>query len=332
MLLKKILQTVVGEDNTLLLFQTLVVPRALMTESEKVTRAHIAQALNMVLFHDLLQRVPSGAKYVDKKIAENDKVVFDHGALRTVAWGDNGNLPQGRASITRVLEALGYTEAAIYPLPRLKMTGYAYQHVDHPADIAQYFVSELHPELFSQPFQQAVTEILSSSVDPLSAHDLALLDRLKNQETISLDEAAQIVKAGVSCFSRHHNEPRINDYETLKAESAEMAWIATEGNVFNHATDRVPDVFAAAATLRAEGARIKDKVEISATGRVRQTALMADKVSRGFIDDKGGRFMLDVPGSFYEFISRDKLPDTDTIDLAFDTGNATGIFNVTAAR
>jgi hypothetical protein len=38
-----------------------------------------------------------------------------------------------------------------------------------------------------------------------------------------------------------------------------------------------------------------------------------------------------VPGSFYEFISRDFLPGSVRLDLAFDTGNATGIFNVTAA-
>jgi hypothetical protein len=120
------------------------------------------------------------------------------------------------------------------------------------------------------------------------------------------------------------------DYETLKAESAEMAWISTEGNAFNHATDRVADVFATAEAQRVAGRAIKEKVEVSTSGRVRQTALIADKVTRGFIDADGQRVERVVPGSFYEFISRDLFPDSKRLDLAFDTGNATGIFNVTA--
>ena len=46
----------------------------------------------------------------------------------------------------------------------------------------------------------------------------------------------------IAAFGRHHPAPRLADYETLLAQSAEAAWIATEGNAFNHATDRVPDV------------------------------------------------------------------------------------------
>jgi hypothetical protein len=42
-----------------------------------------------------------------------------------------------------------------------------------------------------------------------------------------------------------------------------------------------------------------------------------------------------VPGSFYEFIQRERLRDLVTgvprLDLAFDSGNAQGIFKMTAA-
>ena len=131
-------------------------------------------------------------------------------------------------------------------------------------------------------------------------------------------------------------EPSLADYETLLAASDEAAWIATEGNAFNHATDRVPDVVALAERLHAEGYAIKDKVEISASGRVRQTALIAAKVTRGFVAPGGGRadgtrVLREVPGSFHEFISRDVDPATGRLDLRFDAGNATGIFAVTHA-
>ena len=82
------------------------------------------------------------------------KLVFDHGALRTVAW-PSGALPPGEAAITRVLRPLGFELASPYPLPKLKMTGRAWCHEDFPEEIAQFFVSELHPEQFSSSFQAA---------------------------------------------------------------------------------------------------------------------------------------------------------------------------------
>src|SRR3546814_5906771 len=80
-----------------------------------------------------------------------------------------------------------------------------------------------------------------------------------------------LLPAVVSAFDRQHAYPDIADYELLLDRSAEAAWIATEGNAFNHATSRVPDVAAEAECQRASGRPIKDRVEISASGRVRQT-------------------------------------------------------------
>ena len=68
---------------------------------------------------------------------------------------------------------------------------------------------------------------------------------------------------------------------------------------------------------------------MSASGRVRQTAFRADWLKREFVDDAGATIALDVPGSFWEFISRDLDPATGQLDLAFDSSNATGIFAMT---
>ena len=46
-----------------------------------------------------------------------------------------------------------------------------------------------------------------------------------------------------------------------------MAWIATEGNAFNHATDRVADVFALSDDEKAKGRPMKPEVERSRSGR-----------------------------------------------------------------
>jgi hypothetical protein len=113
-----------------------------------------------------------------------------------------------------------------------------------------------------------------------------------------------------------------------------MAWISTEGNAFNHATDRVADLAAVAQAQRDLGRPIKDRIEVSASGRVQQTAFRADPVRRRFASDDGW-VEHEVPGSFYEFIQRHPPPgppgQATGLDLAFDTGNATGIFGMTAA-
>ncbi|MBY0574116.1 MAG: DUF1338 family protein, partial [Undibacterium sp.] len=71
-------------------------------------------------------------------------------------------------------------------------------------------------------------------------------------------------------------------------------------------------------------------VEISTSGRIRQTAFKADPVMRQFITADLNIIERQVPGSFYEFISRDVMPGEAGLDLGFDTGNAQGIFKMTA--
>ncbi len=301
---------------------------------ELIHRAELSFGLGMVLFVDLLQRVPEADAYLQRVFDARGEIVFDHGALRTVAW-PCGELPPGEAAFSRFLTALGYKLGGHYPLPRLKMTGRSYVHEDLPEDLPQYFVSELHPERFSPAFQQAVGRVIGSASDPLAPADIARVESLRRDRALPLDDARLLLDALARCFGRQHGDVRLADYEALLAESAEMAWIATEGNVFNHATDRVADVHRLAGQLRREGYPIKDAVEVSATGRVRQTALKAADVVRSFVHE-GHRVERRVPGSFYEFISRDRLEHGDALaaplDLSFDSGNATGIFKMTAAE
>ena len=319
------------EDCATRLIQTIAVhPMPNDTETGHVSRAIISQALTMVLFDDLLNRVPTARDYVNAAIASGRKIVFDHGALRTVA-AQCGALPQGDGAITRILIPLGYEVAAVYPLTRIAMTGRAYRHCDDPEHIPQFFVSELHPERFSPAFQQAVTRTLVSSRDPLMPESRKRLDRLARFHALPSGDAAALIANLATCFGRQHDTPRLDDYETLLGESAEMAWISTEGNTFNHATDRVADVAAVAEQQRRAKRPIKDTVEVSSNGRVRQTAFKAAMVERDFIGNRGRIVQRQVPGSFYEFITRDPLPDGSGLDLGFDPGNAQGIFKMTSA-
>ncbi|MCK6442205.1 DUF1338 domain-containing protein [Elstera cyanobacteriorum] len=335
-ILVTLVSRVLGAEKAQALVDTLYIHPALLAEDgPRVSRAVMAQALNMVLFDDLLVRVPAAAAYIADKRKLGEKSVHDHGAVRTVDGPVTGALPRGQAALVRLLTPLGYRQNGHYPLDRLKMTGRSYAQVDFPEDIAQFFVSELHVDRFSPAFGQAVANVLQDSVDPLDATSAATLAAFEQEGAVDLDAAVAALPVIARCFDVHHPAPTLADYEVLKAESAEMAWIATEGNAFNHATDRVPDVDALAAQQKALGRPMKDLVEVSASGRVRQTAFRAAQVMRPFRDGSGAAVQKEVPGSFYEFITRDQMTDETTggkrLDLGFDSSNAQGIFKMTAA-
>ena len=327
----RLLQTQLGSDAAGAV-ATLDLDRLLLgAGGTEVDRTILAAALNIVLFCELLQRVPSGAAYVAERRGAGERIRFDHGALRTVRFPDRptGTLPAGEAAFTRILKPLGYELAGVYPLPRLRMTGRAYAHADAPELMPQFFLSELHVEQFDSDFAVAADAVFAGSRDPLSEATKAALQRLASGESLDRGAAEKALAELVAAFARQHPVPRLADYETLLQQSAEAAWIATEGNAFNHATDRVPSVEAVAEAERAIGRPIKDRIEVSASGRVRQTAHRAAMVARPFIDAGGSIIEREVPGSFYEFISRDIDPATGRLDLSFDSGNATGIFAMT---
>jgi hypothetical protein len=295
-------------------------------------RLEFAIALNGVLFHDLLLRAPTGAAYVGDRRAADEKIVFDHGALRTILFADGptGELPGGVAAFTRILEPLGYRFAGLYPLDRLKMTGRAFAHAEAPEAAPQFFISERHVDRFSPEFQAAAHRVFDSARDPLGAEARAALDAFAREGRAPLALAKIALTEIVAAFARTHEIPSLADYQQLKAESKEAAWIATEGAVFNHATDRVVDVEATADLQRRLGRPVKEAVEVSGSGRVRQTAFRADAVMREFRDEAGAVVLQEVPGSFFEFITRDIDPETQGLDLRFDSSNAQGIFKMTA--
>ena len=333
--LTNLVEKVIGAEACAWVLKLMTVPASFATwEEEWISRKELAQALNMVLFYDLLQRVPTGRQYTEEVAARGGKVFHDHGALRTVRWAESGALPPGEAAFTRILEPLGYKLNGTFPLDRIGMTGRSYAHADAPDEIAQFFVSELHPGRFSPVFQDAVSRVLASSKDPLSPKSQFLLHELARDGRIGFADAAAMLPELKACFARQHAVPHLADYEILLAESAEMAWIATEGNMFNHVTDRVDDLLRVTEEQKALQRPMKQSIEVSKSGRIKQTAFKADMVLRQFVGVDGELIEMMVPGSFYEFISRDRymdiVADATKLDLGFDAANAQGIFKMTA--
>jgi hypothetical protein len=297
-----------------------------------IHRVWLAEALNLCLFHKLVEAVPDGLRYVDEQFESGRKVVFDHGAIRTVDWAENGELPRGRQAFSRLLEPLGFTDVRTYPLTKLNMTGWGYRQMDLPEDIAQFFVSELHPGRLSEAFQSAVGRVVGSSRDPLSREDLSILKRLQTTRHCSVEEATRLLPGLYRAFARQHGVVREEDYRQLLSESAEMAWIATEGNSFNHLTDRVADLEATVEEQIRRERPMKDSIEVSGSGRVMQTAYKACTVNRDLLNAEGALKTHQLPGSFVEFIQRKIDPENGKIDLNFDSSNAQGIFKMTDSK
>ena len=328
--LRDLLESAIGADRTecaLAVLDLAYAPEE--PDPAQVSRATVAIVLTTVLFSDLLQRVPTASAYVDTVAASGESVCFDHGAMRTVA-GPTGALPSGSAAFTRILEPLGYAFAHAYPLPRLRMQGASYTYRDLPYGLPQFFLSELQADLLGAEAQEAAVRVFGASHDPLEETERTLLGALSRDGSCPAGVARAGLPGLARAFGVNHPTPTLADYETLRADSTEAAWIATEGNRFNHATTRVADVAGLADRLRAEGWPIKEQLEVSGNGRVIQTAFIADKVMRPFRDPNGNLVEREVPGSFYEFIERRSDPATGKIDLTFDTANATGIFAVTS--
>lgn len=333
--LQSVLTPNIGLARTERLLDILEIPAAILAQTgPQASRAAIAQALNMLLFEDLLDRVPAAKTYATDCRLESRRIMHDHGAVRTVSLQGMGSLPAGQEAITRILRPLGYSLNGVYPLERLKMTGRSHAQVDFPEELAQFFISELHPDRFSAAFQQAVRNVTVTSVDPLKPEAVAMLGELELAGWLPVDDAAKLLPLLTRCFCRQHPIPTLQDYETLQAESPEMAWIATEGNAFNHATDRVPNVDEVARQQKLLGQPMKLTVETSQSGRVRQTAFLAARVKRWFRTAHGNSIEREVNGSFYEFITRMHLPEDangkSALDLSFDSSNAQAIFKMTA--
>ena len=335
--LSRLIRMIAGDKAAEDLLGTLQIDRTFLLESAgTVSRGAFAMALNAVLFHDLLTRTPTAAAYVADRRRQGERIIFDHGALRTLRFGSKptGALPPGVESFTRILGALGYHTTGTYPFDGLRMTGHGFAHREFPEALPQFFVSELHVDRFSNEFQAAAERVFGNSSDPLTDTGRAALAEFAEQGRCEMKLAAPALREITAAFGRRHGTPALTDYRILLAESAECAWLATEGSAFNHATDRVTDVAMTACAQRSLGRPVKATIDTSVSGTVRQTAFKPDSVRRLFRAADGSDIEMMVPGSFYEFISRDFIAGPDgkkRLDLRFGNGSAQEIFKKTAA-
>ena len=228
-MLPALVATQLGRARAAALVDGLVVHPTLLEPADDVSRAVLAQALAVVVLDDLLGRVPSAAAYAEGRWEAGERLHLDHGAVRTVVGVPCGELAPGAEAVARVLRPLGYAPDD---------TGGTWRHLDLPDDLPYYLVGELHADRFSEPFGGAAARVVGSSRDPLTGLAQVHLDRLAADGRLPRKAAESVLGELVAAFARHHATPTLSDYETVLAESEEMAWIATEGTTWHHAAVR----------------------------------------------------------------------------------------------
>src|SRR3546814_10096062 len=89
-----------------------------------VSQACFAAAVNAVLFHDLLARVPTGAAFVAEQCARGERIAFDHGAIRTIRFpdGNTGGLRPRSEEHTSELQSLMRNSYAVFCLKKKRST------------------------------------------------------------------------------------------------------------------------------------------------------------------------------------------------------------------
>jgi hypothetical protein len=312
--LSQLIRSIAGERAADDLLATLQVDRAVIIEcAGAVSRGTFAMALGALLFHDLVGRVPTGAAYVADCRRRRERIAFDHAALFTVRSGSRptGALPAGAASFARILEPLGYMQSATFPVDDPHITRRVFFHREFLETLPQISVDELHVERFSLEFQAAAERVFGASHDPLSLRTHAALAEFAARGCCDLRQAAPALKEIVAAFGRWHEIPSLADYRTLLHESPQAAWLATHGSALQHVTERVSDVAMTACSQRSLGRPVNATIAASAAGTVRRTAFKADPVRRAFRANDGSEVEMNVPGSFYGFISRDLVIGPD---------------------
>jgi hypothetical protein len=203
--LSQLIRLIAGDKAADDILGTLQIERTFILESAgAVSRGVFAMALNAVLFHDLLTRVPTAAAYVAERRRQGERIIFDHGALQTIRFATRhtGALLPGVESFERILQPLGYHLAGTYPLDRLRMTGYGFAHREFPETLPQFFVSELHVERFSNEFQAAAERVFGSTRDSLTTASNAALADFAETGRCEMKLAAPSLREIAGAFGR----------------------------------------------------------------------------------------------------------------------------------
>ena len=253
------------------------------------------------MWQDYLLLNPEAQRVVTTLLAEGERIVNDHIALRTFNVG-----VVALDECAKPFLAMGYEEKDEYFFEAKKLHAKHYEYKAEPSS-TKIFISELLVNEFSSDFQGIVNSLV--------AH-------------ISADQVQQ------SDFF-HSGRPwnvSLSQHETLLGESDYGAWVAAIGYRPNHFTvlvnnlQRYSDIYTLNDFLKSKGFKLNSSGgEVKGTPQVflEQSSTLANRVEVEFTDGKK-----EIPSCYFEFAKRYPL-DSGELYQGFVAQSADKIFEST---
>jgi len=255
------------------------------------------------MWQDYLVLNPEAQRVVDTLLAEGERIVNDHIALRTFNLG-----AVALDECAKPFLAMGYEEKETYFFDAKKLRAKHYEYAADPS-VPKIFISELLVNEFSGEFQDIVRSLVARA-------------------------SADQVQLPTFFYSGRPWDVSESQYETLLEESDYGAWMAAIGYRPNHFTvfvnnlEKYLDLETLNDFLKAKGFKLNASGgEIKGTPQVclEQSSTLANRVEVEFTDGKR-----EIPSCYFEFAKRYPLASGELYQ-GFIAKSADKIFESTNA-
>ena len=254
------------------------------------------------LWKEYMQRTPSAQKIKNLFINGGNEVFNDHVAIRTF---DDSRI-NIEVLATPFLEA-GYEECGDYHFEKKKL--YA-KHYEHKTDknAPRVFISQLLIKEFSEELQATVKNMIDAiSLDDLNSSELIFKGRLWEQ-------------------------PSMQVYEKLQAETEYAAWMYVNGFCANHFTvdvnklENFTSLQQVNEFLKENGYKMNisgGEIKGTPLQMLEQSSILADKIPVDFLEGTK-----EITSCYYEFAFRHPI-NNGVLYSGFIAGSADKIFEST---
>lgn len=294
--------------------------------TEKMMKASdVGAAIYYKLRADYLQKIPYGNEFsvmeMRDGIMPKQGLREDHIAFRTFDC-PTGNIPNGTESIERIFRPLGWTRGIDengkeyrYDFPKLNLRAIHLEFPEDRPDLPKMFISELIVDELEETDAIKIKADLADTIDPLIDADKALLDRLSKGETVSPEDAQDLIDHAYHALSRPWQPPHRSTILQVNERSQVAPWTLLNGGM-NHVAYLTSDLHKTAKAHIKAGRELLPKIQGSKEVGLLQTSVRSPMFDFAVTEDDDGSL---VEAGVFEYTVRED-------DGSFGTIRWTGPF------
>lgn len=248
----------------------------------KRSKQDITVSLAGKLWDNFLDRVSYARLYKDMVRRHGGKIVVDHIGFRSLNT-HTGEQPGGIWAFRHLFECLGYSLARKYSFPK-KMLKAVHFEPSTPG-LPKIFVSQLEVSQLPEWIQKLFPELLANTPYLLSDTGIELMNKLKNDGTLTHEAADILVDELVQYFRRPWNPPLKETILKVNDVNHYAAWVLLHGNAPSHFASLVnaqmvadwTDIKATCQAMQQAGIPMKKNIEGIGESMLQQSATLAVK-------------------------------------------------------